>query len=122
MNFYFRRFEHRRPPPPLPHSVPQELLWQLLATVNLVLGAWYIAWRWTASLNPDALWFAVPLALAETLAFVGLLLFTINLWKTADYPRRPPPASFRNCAREKAEAPDRPVSVDVFIATYNEEE
>jgi cellulose synthase (UDP-forming) len=116
--FYFSRFEDRRPPPPLAHDVPIELLWQFLATVNLTLGAWYIGWRWTHSLNFEALWFSVPLVLAETLAYVGLVLFTINLWKVADYPVNPPPASFSDCGGDE----DRPLSVDVFIATYNEEE
>ncbi len=118
MAFYFSRFEDRRPPPPLAHDVPIELLWQFLATVNLTLGAWYIGWRWTHSLNFEALWFSVPLVLAETLAYVGLVLFTINLWKVADYPVNPPPASFSDCGGDE----DRPLSVDVFIATYNEEE
>ncbi|HYD99194.1 MAG TPA: glycosyltransferase, partial [Alphaproteobacteria bacterium] len=120
MAFYFDRFEHRRPPPPLAHSVPRELLWQFLATVNLALGAWYIAWRWTDSLNWDALWFAIPLAVAETLAYLGLILFTVNLWKTEDPPRRPPPASIRDCTAD--DQPDRPIAVDIFIATYNEDE
>ncbi|MBV8916174.1 MAG: glycosyltransferase [Acetobacteraceae bacterium] len=122
MGFYFDRFEDRLPPPPLPYSPTRESVWQFLATVNLVFGAWYLFWRWTASLNPDALWFAIPLVTAETLAFVGLILFTINLWRTTDPTRQPAPTSIRDCVREEAQAPDRPVSVDVFIATYNEEE
>jgi len=122
MPFYFDRLEDRKPPAPLPHSLALESLWQFLATINLVLGLWYISWRWTASLNPDALWFAIPLVIAETLAFVGLILFTINLWKTQDYAQRPPPASIRDCVADEGDAPDRPVAVDVFIATYNEDE
>ncbi|MCE3273295.1 MAG: glycosyltransferase [Ramlibacter sp.] len=119
-DFYFRRFEHRRPPPPLPHSPRLELLWQFLVIIALVLGANYIRWRWADSLNYDALWFAIPLAAAETLAYVGLLLFAFNLWQTRDAPRRPPPAGIAECS-EDAQA-TRPVAVDVFITTYNEEE
>jgi cellulose synthase (UDP-forming) len=121
MAFYFERFEDRRPPAPLPHSARRELLWQFLGTVNLVLGAWYLHWRWTESLNPDALWFAVPLVTAETLAYVGLALFTFNLWKVQDYPDRAPPVVIGDCAPD-APDPGRPISVDVFIATYNEDE
>lgn len=55
MDDYFRRFEHRRPPPPLPYSARREALWQILATIAALLGAWYIWWRWTQSLNHDAL-------------------------------------------------------------------
>jgi cellulose synthase (UDP-forming) len=119
--FYFRRFEHRRPPPPLPYNPIIEGLWQFFATAALVLGAWYIWWRWTSSLNWDALWFAIPLALAETLAFVGLILFVYNLWRVEDYPKRPPPARIGECDPH-APDPDRPPAVDVFIATFNEEE
>ena len=120
MAYYFDRFEQRRPPEPLPHSPSRELLYQFLATISLVLGAWYLWWRWTESLNPEALWFAIPLVLAETLAFFGLILFTINLWRVQDYPVLPPPASIRDCVDDPS-APDRPVIVDVFFTTYNED-
>jgi cellulose synthase (UDP-forming) len=125
-SFYFDRFEDRRPPPPLPRRPGLELLWQCLAIVALVLGANYIRWRWTASLNLDALWFAIPLAVAETLAYLGLLLFTFNLWTTRDVPLRPPPRTVGECAGQDGDAAGdwarRPLAVDVFITTYNEEE
>jgi cellulose synthase (UDP-forming) len=120
-SFYFDRFEHRTPPSPLPYSRSVELTWQALAVAMLVAGAIYLHWRWTASLNFDALWFAIPLVVAETCAYIGLVLFTANLWKTRDYPRRPPPASFADCVGPE-DAADRPLAVDVFIATYSEEE
>jgi cellulose synthase (UDP-forming) len=120
MAFYFDRFEGRRPPEPIPYSARRELLWQFLATVNMVLGAWYIGWRWTASLNTHALWFALPLVIAETGAYVGLLLFTINLWKDGDYQSPAPPRSIRDCV-DDPDAPDQPVSVDVFFTTYSED-
>jgi cellulose synthase (UDP-forming) len=120
-SFYFTRFEERRPPPPLPVSPKQEGLWHVLAIANLALGAWYISWRWTSSLNPAALWFAVPLAAAETLAYFGLILFTFNLWKTRDYERRPPPVTLADCVAE-LEQPNRPLKIDIFITTYSEEE
>jgi cellulose synthase (UDP-forming) len=121
MSFYFTKFESRRPPEPAPHSPAIESLWQFLAVMALVFGASYIYWRWTGSLNPQAMWFALPLVLAETLAYVGLVLFVVNLWSVRDYEMRPPPSSVRDCVADP-EAPDRPVSVDIFIATYNEEE
>ncbi len=120
-DFYFRRFEQRRPPPPVPHSPRIELLWQFLVIVALVLGANYIRWRWTDSLNFDALWFALPLVIAETLAYIGLLLFAFNLWQTRDTPRRPPPQGIADCSEDQG-AGGRPVAVDVFITTYNEDE
>lgn len=121
MSFYFSRFEHRRPPDPLPRSAIGEKIWQLLALMSLALGARYLAWRWAESLNWDALWFAIPLVLAESCAYFGLILFTLNLWKTQDYPLRLPPQTIGQCVQAHA-GEERPVSVDVFIATYNEEE
>ncbi|WP_194724500.1 glycosyltransferase [Noviherbaspirillum malthae] len=121
MAFYFSKFEHRRPPSPLPHSPAIELLWQFLVVVALILGANYIRWRWTESLNYDALWFAIPLVLAETLAYIGLVLFAINLWKVHDYPRRPPPRTISECADTHGDE-DRPISADIFLTTYSEEE
>jgi len=120
MSFYFEAFEARRPEAPTPYSARIELLWQFLAVVMLVLGANYIRWRWTDSLNYDALWFAIPLAAAETLAYLGLVLFTINLWKTRDYPQQPAPASIDECV-EHPEGVGKPVTVDVFITTYSED-
>ncbi|MDB5541003.1 MAG: hypothetical protein JWQ89_2730 [Devosia sp.] len=120
MTFYFERFENRVPPPPLEHSVSRELLWQFLVTVCLCLGAWYIWWRWTASLNFGALWFAIPVATAETGAYFGLVLYAINLWKVSDPPITPPPASIDECngsGDEKGHA----IAVDVMFATYNED-
>ncbi|HZY20259.1 MAG TPA: glycosyltransferase [Ramlibacter sp.] len=120
--FYFDRFEHRRPPEPVPHSPARELLWQFLVIIALVLGANYIRWRWTSSLNWEALWFAIPLAVAETLAYVGLVLFTFNLWKTRDIPMRPAPRVIGECIEGAGEWGERPITVDVFVATYNEDE
>ncbi|HYC04504.1 MAG TPA: glycosyltransferase [Azospirillaceae bacterium] len=120
MGFYFDRFEDRRPPEPVPHSTARELLWQFVAVTNLCLGVWYLHWRWTESLNPEALWFAVPLAAAETLAFIGLVLFTFNLWLCRDTPIQPPPARIGECT-DDPDPPDRPVAVDVFFATYSED-
>ena len=120
MGFYFEPFEDRKPPEPVPYSMKRELLWQFLATISLAIGAWYITWRWTSSLNFDALWFSIPLALAETFAYIGLILFVINLWKTKDYEQKPPPKTIRQCVADK-HAPDRPVIVDVFFPTYDED-
>lgn len=121
MTFYFTQFEHRRPPPPLPNSLVREKIWQILGVASLALGAWYIHWRWTQSLNWDALWFAVPLLLAESCAYFGLILFTLNLWKVKDFPILPPPEGINQCVTYP-DGLDRPVAVDVFIATYNEDE
>lgn len=120
-DFYFTPFENRRPPPPLEYSAWREFLWQILATTNLCVGAWYIQWRWAASLNYDALWFALPLVLAETGAYIGLLLFTLNLWKVKDIPKAQPPRFITECVAEPGTYPQRPISVDIFFPTYTED-
>lgn len=120
-HFYFSSFEKRSPPAPLKTSRAIEFLWQILAVAALVVGANYIRWRWMASLNYDALWYAVPLVIAETLAYCGTILFTINLWQVRDVKRRPPPRDIRQCLEVDDAIASRPVKVDLFIATYSED-
>ena len=117
---YFSKFEDRVPPLPLPYSIVREGIWQFLATVALVVGVWYIWWRWTHSLNPDAMWFAVPLAVAETCAFFGMILFVVNLWKDDPVKIEEPPIVLGDVVLGHPEK-DRPIVVDVMFATYNED-
>lgn len=120
MGFYFDKFEDRQPEPPLPYSAVTESIWQFLAVIAMTLGAWYLWWRWTQSLNPDALWYALPLIVVETASYFGLGLFVFNLWKVKDYEQLPPPAHFNQVVHPD-HAEDRPIKVDVFFPTYNEE-
>ncbi|MDI9106229.1 cellulose synthase [Serratia marcescens] len=120
-HFYFSSFEKRSPPAPLKTSRAIAFLWQTLAVAALVVGANYIRWRWMASLNYDALWYAVPLVIAETLAYCGTILFTFNLWQVRDVKRRPPPHDIRQCLDSDDAIAPRPVKVDLFIATYSED-
>lgn len=114
------RFERQVPWQISRHSVFHHALWQFLATCSLIFGAWYLWWRWTESLNFSALWFSLPLVLAETLAYIGLILFTINIW--TDRSPRPgaPPLTLRDITGDPL-APGRPIVIDVFFATYNED-
>lgn len=116
--WYFDEFEDRTPPPPSTHSALRETVWQVLATVAVVLGVWYLQWRWLESLNFAALWFAIPLVVAETLSFVGLLLVIFNLWQITDTPRKAPPATMGEC---DGSGDPRPIRVDVYVATYSED-
>lgn len=117
---YFLKYEDRKPPEALPYSPSREALWQFLAILALVIGCWYILWRWTDSLNPDAMWFAIPLVMAETLAFFGMILFVFNLWKDDPIDIQDPPATLGDTTVNHPEA-DRNISVDVMFATYDEE-
>jgi cellulose synthase (UDP-forming) len=92
---------------------------QALAILAIALGGWYLAWRWTASLNPEALGFAVVVAAAETLAYFGAVLFFLSIWRAEDPPTRPPPRTV-NDIRAEPIAGDRPLRVDLMIATYDE--
>lgn len=118
--FYFRAFEHRRPPAPLSMSALRESVWQVLATMNVALGGWYITWRWTDSINWDALWLSIPLVVAETGSFIGLVLFTFNLWRQEDTPLPSAPRTVSEVADHPLEI-DRPISVDVFFPSYSED-
>ncbi|SFR38731.1 cellulose synthase (UDP-forming) [Yoonia tamlensis] len=120
MDDYFLKYENRTPEPPLAYSAPRELLWQFLATIALVVGAWYIWWRWTASLNTDAMWFAVPLVVAETCAFIGMVLFVFNLWKDNPIEIIAPPATLNDIVPGHPDGA-RPLIIDVMFATYNED-
>ncbi|WP_300670132.1 glycosyltransferase [Desulfoluna sp.] len=121
MTAYFEKYESLRPPEPIAYSIPRELLWQFLATLSMGVGLWYVVWRWTSSLNYDALWFALPLVLAETFAYVGLILFVINLWAVRDTPAQQPPAWITDCVGNPGAFEKRPLHVDLFFPTYDEE-
>ena len=121
MAFYFSHFEHRKPPEPLNTPWFIQVLWQCLAVAALILGANYIRWRWMSSLNYDALWYAIPLVIAETLAYIGTVFFTINLWKEWDIPQRPAPTDVNECLGPDEQTESRPLRVDLFIATYSED-
>ncbi|MDP9349649.1 MAG: glycosyltransferase, partial [Gemmatimonadota bacterium] len=83
----------------------QERLFRGVAVLALAYSVYYIVWRWTATLNPDALWFSVPLALAETWAVLTAFITIHSVWRLRH--REPLPA-----------APGW--SVDVFITCYDE--
>jgi cellulose synthase (UDP-forming) len=82
------------------------LLIRVIVVLTTLLGINYVVWRWLFSVNWDAWWIAVPLVLAETYSLIDSLLFGLGMWRL----------------RERGAAPVPPpdLTVDVFIATYNE--
>jgi len=120
VSFYFERFEKRTPPPPIKISPVVHALAQICLVIAVVTGAWYIQWRWSSSINFDALWIAIPLLLAETGAYIGLILFVYSIWSVEDVQSKDAPACITECHsgedRQKA-----PVSVDVFFPTFDED-
>jgi cellulose synthase (UDP-forming) len=118
--FYFTKFDDRKPYKAVPDNKYRTLLFQFCGILTVFLGLSYIIWRWRFSLNYDAIWFALPLVIAETLSFVGTVLLVINFWSNKD-PEKTPPVHFLSEIEDLDERHDRPVKLDVFIATYNED-
>jgi cellulose synthase (UDP-forming) len=92
------------------YSVPrlprwQERLIRVMAVVTLAYGVYYISWRWTQSLNPEALWFAIPLVLAETWGLLTAFIMVHSVWRLKHREPVPPPPG---------------LSVDVFITSFDE--
>ena len=86
-------------------TVGQERLVRGLALVSLGFGVYWLWWRWTSTLNPDAMFFSVLLVSAETWGWISAALFLFGVWTM---PRRevlPAPAGKK---------------VDVFITAYDE--
>jgi cellulose synthase (UDP-forming) len=118
--FYFSKFENRKPYQAIPDNKYRTLFFQLSGIITIALGFSYIWWRWGYSLNPDALWFAIPLVVAETLSFLSTILIVINFWSFKDAPKTSP-VHYLSEIEDLQERADRPVKIDVFIATYNED-
>lgn len=104
----------------MPDSKLRSYAFQFTAVITIGLGLSYLYWRWTDSINPNALWFAIPLVIAETLSFIGTFLMFFNLWENKD-PKIQPPPHYLSDIEELNGRPDRPIKIDVHIATYNEE-
>ncbi len=79
---------------------------KILVVTNLVLGAYYLLWRGTASLNWDAWLFALALFAAELYSYISSFLFGVTVFRL----------------RERGEPPPAPAGlrVDVYITCYNE--
>lgn len=114
------RFERQEPWSPADHGPIHMGAFQFFAASSLFFGAWYLWWRWTDSLNWDAIWFSLPLVIAETAAFLGLILFTINVWSPTSPERGPLPENLADVV-DPGGSEDRPLIVDVFFATYSED-
>jgi cellulose synthase (UDP-forming) len=117
---YFTRYENRRPPVYPALSRRRAALWHFLAGVTLALGGWYLHWRWTQSLNPEAPLFSAAVALAETLCYAGTLIFFYDIWDEGDTPRRQVPGG-RSAAGLETSGQGGAILVDIFITTYDED-
>ncbi|WP_309648670.1 glycosyltransferase family 2 protein [Nocardioides sp.] len=82
------------------------LLIRVIVILTSLLGLNYVVWRWLFSVNWDAWWIAVPLVVAESYSLIDSLLFGLGMWRLKERETPPPP--------------EPGLTVDVFIATYNE--
>lgn len=118
--YYFDKFEHRQPYQYIPDNPIRTKLFQFFGIITIAIGIGYLHWRWRYSLNFEALWFAVPLVVAETLSFIGTILIIINFWSNKDRKIKPPVHYLSDIEALNGRR-DRPVRLDVFIASYNED-
>lgn len=83
----------------------EEYFTRAFAVVAWLYGVYWIIWRWSASLNHNAIVFSVILVIAETYGLIGSLLMIATVWKLSE--REPPPAP-------------KGLAVDVFITNFDE--
>lgn len=91
--------------PPARAGDTREQLTRVVAAFTLAYSLFYIAWRWGWTLNTEALWFSVPLALAETYGLLTAFFLTVTAWRL----------QHRGVPRVLTGR-----TVDVFVTTYNE--
>jgi cellulose synthase (UDP-forming) len=89
--------------PRLPRA--EEYFTRAFALFTCAYSAYWLYWRWTSTINPDAWIFSVALALADTMGVLNFFLLVFTCWKLTYH--EPPPAP-------------RGLKVDVFITTYDE--
>ena len=121
--FLEEKYDARKPEPPSKQPLWMQEAFQFFGIITLMLGVWYLHYRWTASLNMDALWFAIPLAFAETMMFIGTILVVINFWRVNDTKKQKAPQTLD----EVIEAPfkihykDKRIKIDIYIPVFNED-
>lgn len=77
----------------------------LIMILSFVFSVRYLGWRFGYTLNYDALWFSLPLVLAEFHGFIVTSLYFFMVW---------------NPTKRKSPSPLQGKTVDVLVPTYNE--
>lgn len=94
-------------------------LFRIFGIIFFVYGTNYLYWRLNVSMNPDALLFSYTLFFAEAFMFVGSILMIINHWDIKKIKLRKQPFLLSQ-VEDLDKENDRPIKIDIFIATYNE--
>ena len=118
--FYFEKFEHRIPYQPLIRQPIISFLFKVFGLMTIFSGLFYLCWRWIFTINPESVFFSCVLIIAETLSFIGTILMVISFWDYKDTPKKEPIHMLSEIQNLNGK-PDRPVKIDVFITTYNED-
>ncbi|CAA6805849.1 MAG: Cellulose synthase (UDP-forming), partial [uncultured Sulfurovum sp.] len=121
--FLESKYDNRKPEAPQKVSENMQFLFQFFGVLTLMFGVWYLHYRWTGSLNPNALWFAIPLAFAETMMFIGTILVVINFWRVNDTSKKEAPKTMDDVVEEE-QVPyyqDKKIKIDVYIPVFNED-
>ena len=118
--FYFNKYETRIPYSPIKDNKWRTSIFQFFSIITLAVGLAYINWRWRYSINSDSLIFAITLVIAETLSFIGTVLIIINYWSNKD-PVKQSPIHYLSEIEKLNGRVDRPIRIDIFIASYNED-
>lgn len=119
-SYYFSKFESRKSYWPVKENLWRTRIFQSAGVLTLITGLIYILWRWKYSLNEHALLFSLVLVVAETFSFIGVFFFIYGLWKNKDAEQLPAP-HYLSQIEDLDYREDRPISIDIFIATINEE-
>ncbi len=117
---YYAVFEDRTPYTPSKFNFWIEILFRITAVVFIFVGIEYLTWRWNHSINWEAAWISLPLYFAEIMAFIGSILTILNYWSHKDIPKTAP-VHFLSEIETIENDKDRPIRIDLYIATYNEE-
>ncbi len=118
---YYQIFEDRKPYEPMRFSLFRSSLFHIVSIVFIFVGVEYLTWRWQHSINWDAKWISLPLYFAEVMAFIGSLLTIINYWSYKNLKIEKPVHYLSEIEELKPGQKDRPIKIDLYIATYNEE-
>jgi cellulose synthase (UDP-forming) len=89
--------------PKLPRG--EELTTRVFAVIAWLYGLYWISWRWSSSLNHNALVFSIILIIAETYGLINSFFLIATVWKLKYRDAPPTPKG---------------LNVDVFITNYDE--
>ena len=117
------KYDSRVPEAPQEQSEFTQMLFRFFGLVAIILGFWYLHYRWTESLNMDALWFAIPLAFAETMMFIGTILVVVNFWRINDTPKQKAPSLFTEVLENELKPyyVGEGIKIDIYIPVFNED-